>query len=90
MAAVGAAFFFFLLCFFAFFGASATVIAAAGASTDIGAAVFGMSAAVAPAAMPSVKRAEVIKVPDFFIASPSGGYTRAPARIRRIDKIKPR
>jgi hypothetical protein len=90
LAVDGAAFFFFFPCFFAFFGASALVLAAAGASADIGAAVFGISAAIAPAAMPRVNKADVSRIPDLFIASPNGGYDRAHARIRWIDDLEDR
>jgi hypothetical protein len=69
-----AAFFFFLLCFLVVFGASVDVLDAAGASADIGAALFGMSAAMAPAARPKVSKAEVINVPDLFISSPAVGF----------------
>ena len=57
------------------FGAS-VVLEAAGASADIGAAVFGMSAAIAPAARPMVNKAEIIKVPDLVIASPTVGINK--------------
>jgi hypothetical protein len=68
----GAAFF-FLWCFLAGFGAS--VLDAAGESAAIGAALFGISAAaIAPEARPNVNKAEMIRVPDLFIASPTGGY----------------
>jgi hypothetical protein len=70
----GAAFF-FLWCFLAVFGAGASAeLTAAGESAAIGAAFFGISAAMAPAARPKVNKAEVNKVPDLFIASPTGGY----------------
>jgi hypothetical protein len=70
----GAAFFFVdFLCFLAGFGASVDVPDAAGASADIGAALFGISAAIAPAARPRVSKAEVINVPVLFIASPTVG-----------------
>ena len=73
-AVVVAAAFFFLWCFFFAFGASVVVVPdAAGASADIGAAVFGISAAIAPAARPIVNKAETIKVPDLFIATPTVG-----------------
>jgi hypothetical protein len=69
-----AAAFFFFLCFLAAgFGASVVVPEAAGASADIGAADFGISAAIAPAARPKVNKAEAITVPDLFIASPAVG-----------------
>jgi hypothetical protein len=66
--------FFFFLCFLAVFGASVE-LEAADASAAVGAAVFGMSAAIAPAARPRVNKAEVIKVPDLFMASPTVGIT---------------
>jgi hypothetical protein len=68
-----AAAFFFFLCFLAGFGASVEVPEAAGASALIGAADFGMSAAIAPAAIPRDNNADVIKVPDLFIQSPTVG-----------------
>jgi hypothetical protein len=66
--------FFFFLCFLAGFDVSVVVLEAAGESAAIGAALFGISAAIAPAARPKVNKAEVIKIPDLFIASPTGGY----------------
>jgi hypothetical protein len=70
----GAAFF-FLWCFLAGFVASAE-LAAAGESAAIGAAFFGISAAIAPAARPKVNKAEVSRVPDLFIASPTVGINK--------------
>ena len=70
----GAAFLCFL-CFFEVFGASAEVLEADAESAAIGAAFFGMSAAIAPAARPMVKKAETIKIPDLFIAAPAVGRT---------------
>ena len=61
------AFLCFLECFFAGFVLSDAGAPAAGASAAIGAADFGMSAAIAAAANPRVNNAEVIKVPDLFI-----------------------
>ena len=52
------------------------VAEAAGASADIGAAVFGISAAIAPAARPMVNNAEIIKVPDLVIGSPTVGINK--------------
>jgi hypothetical protein len=69
----GAAAFFFFLCFLAGFDVSVAVPEAAGESADIGAAVFGISAAIAAAARPKVNKAEVIRVPDLFIGSPTVG-----------------
>jgi hypothetical protein len=66
--------FFFFLCFLAGFDVSVVVLEAAGESAAIGAALFGISAAIAPAARPKVNKAEAIKIPDLFIASPTGGY----------------
>ena len=45
--------------------------AAAGVSAAIGAAAFGMSAAIAAAARPKLNKAEVIRVPDLFMRSPT-------------------
>jgi hypothetical protein len=73
----GAAAFFFFLCFLAGFGASVVVPEAAGASADIGAAVFGISAAIEAAASPKVIKAEAIKIPDLFMASPAVGKLKA-------------
>jgi hypothetical protein len=70
----GAAFF-FLWCFLAGFVASAE-LAAAGESAAIGAAFFGISAAIAPAARPIVNKAEASRVPDLFIASPTVGINK--------------
>ena len=78
--------FFFLACFLGF-GASVVDPAAAGGSAAIGAADFGMSADIARAARPKVNNAEVIRVPDLFMRSPSGGmYIRSEeyASIRRF------
>jgi hypothetical protein len=72
----GAAFF-FLWCFLAVFGAGASAeLVAAGESAAIGAAFFGISAAIAPAARPKVNKAEVSRVPDLFIASPTVGINK--------------
>jgi hypothetical protein len=75
----GVAFFFLLLeplllvelCFLCFALVEGVVVPEAGVSAAIGAAVFGISAAMAPAAIPKAKIAEVIKVPDFFMGSPA-------------------
>jgi hypothetical protein len=72
---VGAGADFFFLCFLVVFGASVE-LEAADASAAIGVAVFGISAAIAPAARPRVNKAEVIKVPDLFIASPTVGIDK--------------
>jgi hypothetical protein len=45
--------------------------AAAGASADVCAVTFDPSAAIAPAARPRANKAEVIRVPDLFIGSPT-------------------
>jgi hypothetical protein len=71
-----AAAFLFFLCFLAGFGASVEVPAAAGASALIGAADFGISAAIAPAAIPTDNKAEAIKVPGLFIESPAVGIIK--------------
>src|ERR1035438_7416930 len=64
--------FFFLGCFLPFDVFVVVVVPeAAGASADIGAAVSGISAAIAPAARPMVNNAEIIKVPDLVIGSPT-------------------
>ncbi len=60
---------------FAFFGflglaAGLVVVAAAGASAAIGAADFGMSAAIAAAAIPTDNKAEAINFPDVIMRSP--------------------
>jgi hypothetical protein len=44
---------------------------AAGASAAIGAEDFGISAAIAAAAMPKLNKAEVIRVADFVMGSPA-------------------
>jgi hypothetical protein len=43
-------------------------------SAAIGAADFGISAAVAAAAKPRVNNAVIIKLPDLVIRSPNGWY----------------
>jgi len=78
--AAAAAAFFFFLCFLAGFGASVAVLEAAGASAVIGAAVFGMSAAIEAAASPKVIKAEAIKIPDLFMASPTVG------KLKRMEE----
>jgi len=82
---------FFFLCFLGAFGVL-VALDAAGASAVFGAAVFGISAAIAPVARPIPSKAEIIKVPDLVIASPTVGnwVMRAAKRIRRIAKIQPR
>jgi hypothetical protein len=73
-----AAFFFLLvLCFLAGLVVVEAGALAAGASAAIGAAVFGISAAIAAAAIPKAKRAEVIKDPDLFMRSPAVVLTSA-------------
>ena len=52
-------------------------------------AAAGVSAAIAPAAMPKVNKAEAIKVPDLFMGSPAMVLI-IPRRIRRISGIHPR
>jgi hypothetical protein len=56
---------------FAVLAALAGAAAAAGASADVCAATFDPSAAIAPAARPRANNAEVIRVPDLFIDSPT-------------------
>jgi len=72
----GAAFF-LLWCFFAGLGASDEV-AADDELAAIGAAVFGISAAIAPAARPKVNKAEVIRVAGLFMGSPTVGINNQP------------
>jgi hypothetical protein len=64
------------------FGVVVVVPEAAAASADIGAAVFGISAAIAPAARPMLNNAEIIKVPDLVIASPAVGINK---RMQEYD-----
>jgi hypothetical protein len=51
--------------------APAGAAAAAGASADVCAATLDPSAAIAPAARPRANKAEVIRVPDLFMGSPT-------------------
>jgi hypothetical protein len=51
--------------------AGAGAAAAAGASADVCAATLDPSAAIAPAARPRANKAEVIRVPDLFMGSPT-------------------
>jgi hypothetical protein len=74
------------LVFFAGFVASADVAAADGASAVIGAVVFGISAAIAPAAIPKVNKAEVINVPYLFIASPTVGIVERREEYARTTR----
>jgi hypothetical protein len=74
----GVAGFFFLLCDFLLVdfpllvdGVEEAGAPAAGVSAAIGAADFGISAAIAAAAMPKLNRAEAIRVPDFVMGSPA-------------------
>jgi hypothetical protein len=73
----GAVDFFFLLCFLLVDfpllvdGVEEAGAPAAGVSAAIGAADFGMSAAMAAAAMPKLNKAEVIRVPDLVMGSPA-------------------
>ncbi|GAC1309010.1 MAG: hypothetical protein NVSMB10_15740 [Steroidobacteraceae bacterium] len=55
------------------FAVSVVVLDAEDESDAAGVVVFGMSAAIAAAAKPSVSKAEVIKVPGLFIESPNDG-----------------
>jgi hypothetical protein len=48
-------------------------VAGVAVSAAIGAAVFGMSAAMEAAAKPNVNNAVVMRVADFFMRSPNGG-----------------
>jgi hypothetical protein len=57
--------------FFAGFAVLAASAGAAGASADVCAATLDPSAAIAPAARPRANKAEVIRVPDLFIWSPT-------------------
>jgi hypothetical protein len=56
---------------FVVLAAPAGAAAAAGASADVCAVTFDPSAAIAPAARPRANKAEVIRVPDLFIWSPT-------------------
>jgi len=77
----------FLLCFLAAgFEAVEEDVPAAGASAAMVAADFGISAAIAPAAMPTDSNAEAISL---IMGSPAVCY-RANQRIRRITSFGPR
>ena len=71
---------FLLVCF------PAVVVPAAGASADMGAAVFGMSAAIAAAAKLTDNKAVAI---NLVMRSPAVGLTGA-GRIRRNGGFDPR
>ena len=58
---------FLLLCFLACLAGVEELVPAAGASAAIVAADFGMSAAIAAAARPTLSKAEVRRVADLFI-----------------------
>jgi hypothetical protein len=60
-------------------------------SAAIGAADFGISAAIEAAAKPKVNKAVVIRVAVFFMRSPNGWLRlQALRRIRRIRDLQPR
>jgi hypothetical protein len=86
------AFFFFLVGFLVDFVVVVVVAVAeaAGASAAIGAAAFGISAAIAAAARPKVNKAEVIKVPDLFMRSPNGGINNHFKEYASIHSFHPR
>ena len=69
-----------VVCFLALGAGAGVAVSAA-----VGAADFGMSAAIDAAAKPRVIKAVVIKVADFFMRSPKTVVeARAVRRIRRI------
>jgi hypothetical protein len=73
------------LCFLAVCLAVLVLVVVAGAgvavSAAIGAAVFGMSAAMEAAAKPKVNKAVVMRVADFFMRSPNGWL-----RLKRCEE----